>query len=174
MMSHWIYRASKDSITLADSFYRWVAAGFGSGWLPKAPGTWGSLAALFPAWVLLEFIGGISLWCATIVVAIAGCLVCFEVLAKQEDKDPGWIVIDEWAGQWLALVLIFSVGSFDWFWFCMGFVAFRLFDILKPWPVSLAERLGPVWWSIMADDLVAGAMGGGVLVLARLQWGGAI
>ncbi len=165
---------SRGTTTLADTLshtiYRWIAAGFGSGWLPKAPGTWGSIAALIPAWAMLYFCSVTSLWIAAAAVTIVGCAVCFALLPTLADKDPGWIVIDEWAGQWVALALVFGVDSFNWLWFALGFVAFRLFDILKPWPVSWAERAGPAWWSIMADDVVAGFLGGGALAVIRVLW----
>lgn len=147
-------------------FAGWVAAGFGSGWLPKAPGTWGSLAALPPAWMLLELLGAGGLLWATLLVLVIGCMVCAIVLPKMEDQDPGWIVIDEWAGQWLCIAILAAGTGVSWLIFFPAFIAFRLFDIFKPWPVSLAERVGPAWWSIMADDVVAGALGGGLLFVA--------
>lgn len=149
----------------------WVAAGFGSGWLPKAPGTWGSLAALPPAWLLLHFSGSAGLLVASLLAWVIGCLVCASVLPRMTDKDPGWIVIDEWAGQWLCLALIsFRMGD-GVVAFVLAFVAFRALDILKPWPVSLAERVGPPWWSIMADDMLAGLIGGAVIVAGVMMTG---
>jgi len=151
----------------------WVAAGFGSGWLPKAPGTWGSLFSLLPAWLLIEFFGVTALLVATVVVTWLGCAVCARLLPQMSgDHDPGWIVIDEWAGQWLAMVLLADWLP-DGLWLALvAFVAFRLFDIVKPWPISAIERLGPDWWSIMADDLAAGLLGA-LLVMALLVGGGA-
>jgi len=142
------------------SINHWIAAGFGSGWLPKAPGTWGSIASLLPAWFIIEYAGANTLLVASIVVTIIGCLVCYKVLPTLTgDKDPGWIVIDEWAGQWLCLALLVPMLGHNLITMVIAFIAFRLFDIFKPWPVSLAEKLGPPWWSIIADDVVAGLMG---------------
>jgi len=146
------------------TFYHWLAAGFGSGWLPKAPGTWGSLACLLPAWLILTWDGVTGLLLASVIVLIIGCYVCAIVLPTLADKDPGWIVIDEWAGQWLCLALLVPVTGDGPISFLIAFIAFRLFDIFKPWPVSLSERLGPPWWSIMADDVVAGLMGAAVVI----------
>jgi len=152
------------TILVERTFNHWIAAGFGSGWLPKAPGTWGSLAALLPAWLILSWLGVGGLLIASLIVLVIGCYVCAVVLPKMKDKDPGWIVIDEWAGQWLCLGLLIPVIGNGVVSFLVGFVAFRAFDIFKPWPVSLSERLGPPWWSIMADDMVAGLMGAGVVI----------
>ncbi|TLS67987.1 phosphatidylglycerophosphatase A [Mariprofundus erugo] len=155
-------------ITLVKSygFSGWIAAGFGSGWLPKAPGTWGSLAALPPAWLLLDWFGVAGLFWAAILILGLGCGVCAIVLPQLEDQDPGWIVIDEWAGQWLCIAMVAAITGISWVILLPSFIAFRLFDIFKPWPVSWAERVGPAWWSIMADDMVAGALGGGLLFVA--------
>jgi len=146
------------------SFSHFLAAGLGSGWLPKAPGTWGSLAALLPAWFILQGAGVMGLWIASIIVSILGCWICAIVLAQISDKDPGWIVVDEWAGQWLCLALLMPFFDSLVLTFFIAFIAFRLFDIFKPWPISLAEKLGPAWWSIMADDIVAGLIGAGVVI----------
>jgi len=143
----------------------WIAAGFGSGWLPKAPGTWGSLASLPVAWLLMQLFGVAGLFVAALLVTVIGCMACMSVLPRMVEKDPGWIVIDEWAGQWLCLSIVFYTLPASPMLYLAGFIAFRLFDIFKPWPISLAERIGPHWWSIMADDLVAGGIGGLLLLL---------
>jgi len=147
-------------------FNHWLAAGFGSGWLPKAPGTWGSLASLLPAWFILAWMGVAGLLIASGLVFALGCLVCASVLPGMKDKDPGWIVIDEWAGQWLCLGLLIPFIGDGPLSFLIAFLAFRLFDIVKPWPISLSETMGPPWWSIMADDIVAGLMGAAAVMAA--------
>jgi phosphatidylglycerophosphatase A len=158
-------------MTTSDKSLHFIAAGLGSGWLPKAPGTWGSLAALLPAWLMVEQWGIESLFIATGVVTLLGCRVCYHVLPSLSSDDPGWIVIDEWAGQWLATALI---GTFTTLALptvlVSSFILFRLFDVLKPWPISWLERVGPKWWSIMADDIGAGLIGGllGILLLPTL------
>lgn len=147
------------------TIHHWIASGLGSGWLPKAPGTWGSLVSLFPAWLLFEQAGAVALLLASLALLVVGCWSCAAVLLCAPDKDPGWIVVDEWVGQWLcvALVFLFLGGSFVHL--TLSFVLFRCFDIFKPWPVSLFERIGPPWWSIMADDIVAGLMGAAVVLM---------
>ncbi|MBL4775771.1 MAG: phosphatidylglycerophosphatase A [Mariprofundus sp.] len=141
-----------------------IAAGLGSGWLPKAPGTWGSLASLPPAWLIVYWAGATGLLITSLLCLLLGCWVCAAVLPTLSNKDPGWIVIDEWAGQWLCLALLIPFLGSGALTFLLAFIAFRVFDIFKPWPVSLAEKLGPAWWSIMADDVVAGLMGAGLVI----------
>jgi len=150
---------------------RLLAAGFGSGWLPGAPGTWGSLASLPFAAMLLTYAGPGGLMAATLLLLAAGCVACAIVLPELADQDPGWIVIDEWAGQWLCLALIGHVFALSLLNLALAFAAFRLFDILKPFPIRHVEHLGPGWWSIMADDLVAGLMGAGMVVAGLLLAG---
>ncbi len=150
------------------TMHHWLAAGLGSGWLPKAPGTWGSLTSLIPAWFLVEQVGAVALMAASLALLVVGCWSCAAILPRISDKDPGWIVIDEWAGQWLCVALVFLFLGSSFVYLALSFIAFRCFDILKPWPVSLFERIGPSWWSIMADDIVAGLMGAAVVVTGAL------
>lgn len=144
---------------------RFVAAGFGSGWLPRAPGTWGSFVSLLPGWLLLDHFGMAALIAGSLLLLALGCFACYRLLPQLADKDPGWIVIDEWAGQWLCLALVAPVLGSGWLTVVAAFAAFRLFDVSKLWPVSVFERLGPPWWSIMADDMAAGLLGGAVVAV---------
>ena len=145
---------------------RFIAAGFGSGWLPKAPGTWGSLASLPIAWLLLTYTGIEGLAVASLIILALGCFVSAVILPTLESDDPGWIVIDEWAGQWLTLVIIVIIYGLSLLTLLSAFLAFRLFDIFKPFPIRQLEHIGPPWWAIMADDLLAGVMGAIVVVVA--------
>lgn len=162
--------------TLADStlnFLKWVAAGLGSGWLPKAPGTWGSLFALLPAWLILQAWGLNGLWLATLLVTLLGFIVCYfllpELVKLGQSHDPGWIVIDEWAGLWLNIaILLYAFPDVSLaILLPLAFVLFRGFDILKPFPIKKIETWGAHWFSIMHDDLIAGLMGAtlGLLLL---------
>ncbi len=149
-------------------FLKWLAAGLGSGWLPKAPGTWGSLAALVPAWFMLEYFNLTILWWATLLVTLIGFVVCYfllpQLVARGESHDPGWIVIDEWAGQWLCIAILLTVFPHTELGMLLplAFVLFRGFDILKPFPIKTVETWGADWFSIMNDDLVAGLIGAAV------------
>ncbi len=154
---------------------KWLAAGLGSGWLPKAPGTWGSLFALLPAWVILHTWGNQGLWLATLVVSVAGFVICFfllpELVKQGQGHDPGWIVIDEWAGLWLHIAIIQTIYPDVALEVLLGLslVLFRAFDIVKPFPIKTIETWGAHWFSIMNDDLVAGIMGAALgLVLLGL------
>jgi len=154
---------------------KWLASGLGSGWLPKAPGTWGSLFALIPAW-LIEATWGVSgLWLATLMITLFGFFLCAlllpELIKAGQSHDPGWIVIDEWAGLWLNITLLthfFPHASMAVV-LTLSFILFRGFDIFKPFPIKPIEQWGPHWFSIMNDDLMAGLMGA-LLGGAGLLW----
>lgn len=133
---------------------------FGLGRLPKAPGTWGSLGALPFAWALHSYGGMLTLGLALIAICIV-CIPAMEAyLRHQPGDDPGAIVIDEVAGQWLTLLFVPP----DLIYYCLGFVLFRAFDIAKPWPVSWADRQvgGPL--GILLDDLLAGLYGCAIMI----------
>jgi phosphatidylglycerophosphatase A len=134
-----------------------LATWFGSGRLPKAPGTWGTLAALPVAILIAELAGRHALILATLLVAAGGLWASHRYLAAGDraasgDHDPGEVVIDEAAGLWLTLWVL----PFAWPYYLYAFLAFRLFDIAKPWPIRLLERRLPGAWGVMADDLLAG------------------
>jgi phosphatidylglycerophosphatase A len=151
--------------TLSFNTARFIAAGFGSGWLPKAPGTWGSLASLPIAWLLMLYVGIVGLATAALLILALGCFVSALVLPTLESDDPGWIVIDEWAGQWLTIAIVAAFFGLSLLTLVAAFIAFRVFDIFKPFPIRQIEHVGPPWWAIMADDLLAGMMGGLVVVV---------
>lgn len=149
----------------------WVllATWFGSGYLPKAPGTWGSLAALPFAWLILDRFGALALAIASVVVLALGIVAAERFMSLVDDDDPGAVVIDEVAGQWLALIVV----PLDPVWFFFGFCAFRLFDVLKPWPVGALDRGCKGGLGVMIDDIAAGLYALGVLwVMQRLTDGG--
>ena len=104
-------------------------------------------------------------WMAAIAFVAAFALSLWSARPFAGDHaDPGWIVIDEVAGQWLAL----AVCSADrWYWMLGAFLLFRLFDIWKPGLVDRVQRL-PSGWGVMADDLLAGLLAGGLLLLLRI------
>ncbi|MBT6610332.1 MAG: phosphatidylglycerophosphatase A [Rhodospirillaceae bacterium] len=136
-----------------------LATWFGAGYLPKAPGTWGALAALPFAWVIAEWSGGVGLAVAVLIVFGVGLWASVGYLRLGGGEDPGPIVIDEVAGQWLTLVPFAP----DPLLYGLGFVFFRIADIIKPWPVSWADGhvKGPM--GIMLDDVLAGIYAGAAL-----------
>lgn len=142
-----------------------IATWFGVGLLPRAPGTWGSLAALPVGWAI-AYLGGLpALIAATLVVSLAGCWAAERYIRAHGQDDPGDIVVDEVAGQWLTLLpAATDVGLF-----AAGFVLFRIADIFKPWPASWADRRLKGGLGAMIDDLFAGVYAG-LAVLGLRLW----
>ncbi len=149
-----------------------IATFFYAGHLRPAPGTWGSLAALPAAWVV-HLIGGPLLFIFAIAVVFAlGWWATAKETAGKADHDPSEIVIDEVAGQWIALLPV-MIGAAHmgadvtalWPGWITAFVCFRLFDIWKPGPVGWADRRGDAL-GVMLDDVIAGIMAAIVVVAA--------
>ncbi len=140
----------------------WIAAGFGSGLSPVAPGTMGSLAALLP-WFALRDLPWPSYAVAVALAFAIGIWACAWVVKTLRIDDPGFVVWDEFVGQWIALAPLVA-GAFAWWWPAVGFVLFRLFDIVKPWPVSWADRNVKGGFGVMLDDVAAGIYAAIVLV----------
>lgn len=137
---------------------------FGAGRLPKAPGTWGSLAAL-PFAALLTWLGGWpTLLAATVAVFFVGWWAAGRYIALTGRDDPGEVVIDEVAGQWLVLL----PAPPDPILYLAGFALFRLFDITKPWPAGWADRKVKGGLGVMLDDVLAA--GYGLLIMLALIW----
>lgn len=146
---------------------RLLTSAFGLGLLPFAPGTWGSLPLV--AIFVLAAMFAPSVGVAAIIVAAVGLIFSFAcvkfapvVIESTGKKDPGEIVADECGGQAVAILIAMLVNPEMKFVFvtaCAVFVLFRIFDILKPWPVCKLEEL-PAGWGILADDLFAGVYAG--------------
>lgn len=159
---------------------RWIATGFGLGYLRPAPGTWGSAGALV-AGLAIDYVLGFWIFAlATIMATVAGFWACAKELRDRPGADPSEIVIDEIAGQWLTLLFpafaFWNMGLERWAidaypgWIA-AFVFFRLFDIWKPWIIGRADRRGDPA-GVMLDDLWAGVMAGiAVIVTAALAHG---
>ena len=144
-----------------------LATWFGAGLLPKAPGTWGSLAALPVAWFLHQSFGWIGLAICVIVVFAVGIWASNGYTDDLGGEDPGPVVIDEVAGQWLTLLPVAYLAPFspDFFHYGAAFVLFRLADIFKPWPASWADRTIKGGLGIMVDDVFAAVYSGLVVAL---------
>lgn len=150
-----------------------IASGLGSGYAKVAPGTWGTLAAL-PFWLFAQSLFP-SLITAAVLLALVSFIGFFAVnlhllSSASLESDPQWIVIDEWAGVYLALVALPCDGVFsltNMLWVGSAVILFRALDIAKPGPVGWGEAL-PGAWGIMADDLIAGAIAAGVLATIRV------
>lgn len=140
-----------------------IATLIGAGRLKPGPGTWGSLVVL-PAILL----GPWACLALAVLATVAGWAAVRTVLATAPEEDPGWIVVDEAAGMLLALAALPGAG---WTGVALAFLAFRLLDILKPWPVSWADGL-PGATGVMLDDILAGAIAAaGLLLLGALAPG---
>ena len=127
-----------------------ATAGF-SGYLPGAPGTWGSLAAILLWYGLQHFLSVRVIIGLTVVLFFVGVWVSKELTKYDEEEDPGHIVIDELVGQWIPLWFLPVMPVY----ILLAFLLFRIFDIAKPWPVSFFDRI-PGGWGIMLDDIAAG------------------
>ncbi len=136
-----------------------LATWFGVGLLPWMPGTWGSLAALPIAWVIHVTLGWPGLAVAAIAVFAVGVWCAGAAAAAMDRDDPGPVVIDEVAGQWLTLLAVPA----DPLLYAIGFALFRLADIVKPWPVSWADREVGGGLGIMLDDVLAAGYAGAAL-----------
>tara|TARA_R110002096_G_scaffold228558_1_gene417957 strand:+ start:244 stop:732 length:489 start_codon:yes stop_codon:yes gene_type:complete len=149
-----------------------IATFFYVGYLRPAPGTWGSLAALPVAWVLITYTGLYGLIFASAIAYVLGLWATKLQTAGTDNHDPSEIVIDEVVGQWIALLPIASIVSSRgldalalWPGWIVAFALFRLFDITKPWLVGWADRRDDAT-GVMLDDVIAGIFAAlGVLVL---------
>ncbi|MFZ2006485.1 MAG: phosphatidylglycerophosphatase A [Stellaceae bacterium] len=128
-----------------------IATGFGIGLLPKAPGSWASLAALPVGWLIGMKFGPAGLLIAAAIAFIAGWWASAIVAKASGILDPGFVVIDEIAAQ----LLVLAAAPLDWRFYLMAFLLFRLFDIWKPFPVNWLDRTVKGGFGIMLDDVAA-------------------
>lgn len=140
-----------------------LATGLGIGRSPIAPGTVGSLAAAIVAIPIVSLGGAAALGFAAAIATVVGIPVAGAAERAMKTEDPGSIVIDEFAGQWLALL---PAGA-DMSAWVLGFLAFRVFDVWKPGPVGWADRRVGGGLGIMLDDVIAGILAAGVGVVAE-------
>lgn len=137
-----------------------LAFGFGSGLAKKAPGTMGTIAAIPLYYVLIQYFEPAYL-VVLIVVSVSGIWICGKAATEIGVHDHGGIVWDEIAGYLLTMYWV----SFSWQNLIIGFILFRLFDILKPWPISWLDRHVDGGFGIMIDDVLAGLMAAACLVV---------
>lgn len=138
-----------------------VATCCGAGLIGIAPGTWGAIAAWPLHRILMMWAERPLHWGLVAVLAIAGGFAAHAVSDDCEDDDPQCIVIDEFVGCLIALAAAGSSLGTQ----VAAIVLFRVFDILKPWPVSTLEHLRPAGLGIMADDVAAGVISAGLILL---------
>ncbi len=130
-----------------------AAFGFGAGAMPKAPGTWGTLVAI-PLYALMA---DLTLWpylAVTLLLCLVGIWLCHVTAADLKVHDHPGIVWDEIVGYLITMI----AAPEGWLWWLVGFVLFRFFDILKPWPIKVVDRDVGGGFGIMLDDVLAGLM----------------
>ncbi|MCC6597417.1 MAG: phosphatidylglycerophosphatase A [Alphaproteobacteria bacterium] len=137
--------------------YIWLATWFCCGFLKPAPGTWGSAGALPVGLIIYGAAGLPGLGVAIVFISIIGAWAADRFNKASGLHDSGMIVIDEVAGQWIALLPALYIVGFNPLFIGLSFVLFRVFDIFKPWPVSFFDKKVSGGIGVMADDLVAGA-----------------
>jgi phosphatidylglycerophosphatase A len=145
--------------------HKLIATWFGLGLMPRAPGTFGSLGALPFAYLIISYAGLSGLIVAIIAVSLIGWWAADKVGRESGEEDNQIIVVDEVAGQWVALL----VAGLNIKLIIAAFLLFRLFDVIKPWPVSRCEKL-PGATGVMADDIAAGFYA--LLCLVVLRYAG--
>lgn len=141
-----------------------IACGFGSGLSPIAPGTMGSLAALLPAYLYVYYFPGQPWWVTAILLVLSfmlGVWACDRAGQKLGVPDHGGLVWDEFVGQWLVLCLV----PVSLWWWLSAFIAFRLFDIVKPWPIRWFDKHVKGGFGVMLDDVLAAVFAIAVLAV---------
>lgn len=147
-----------------------IATVLGSGNAPRAPGTVGTVAALAIGIPVAWAGGAPALLIGALLAVIAGWWAIRLVTAHDGIHDPGRVVIDELAGLWITLAALAPLGRLgDWHWWLAAFLAFRVFDIAKPFPVGWADRHVRGASGVILDDLIAGVYA--ILLLVALASG---
>ncbi len=141
-----------------------LAFGFGSGLMPKAPGTWGTLMAI-PCYILLQMLSWKMYISLLLCAFIIGIWLCDSVSKDMGVHDHGGIVWDEFVGYWITMAWV----NISWLHIVLGFILFRIFDIWKPYPVSWCDKNISGGLGIMLDDVIAGIYAG-IFLLGMSYW----
>ncbi|MEZ5566238.1 MAG: phosphatidylglycerophosphatase A [Gammaproteobacteria bacterium] len=128
----------------------WLAFGLGTGLLPRAPGTWGSLLAVGIFWLLPPLSLQVQVIGLT-VAFVAGCVICGASARRLGVHDHGGIVLDEIVAMYAVLCFVPRTAA----WTIVAFLLFRFFDIVKPWPIREADHRIGGGLGIMLDDVLA-------------------
>ncbi|OEF23917.1 phosphatidylglycerophosphatase A [Vibrio rumoiensis] len=148
-----------------------LAVGFGSGLSKIVPGTMGTLASL-PFYLLLVQLPVVPYCIVVVFAAILGITICQKTSDDMQVHDHGAIVWDEFVGFWITMSVVPMMGLpiYDWQIIAIGFVLFRIFDMVKPWPISLLDRHVHGGFGIMIDDVLAGIFAAISLWLVVMYW----
>ncbi|GJM06750.1 MAG: phosphatidylglycerophosphatase A [marine bacterium B5-7] len=130
---------------------QFIATGFGSGLMPNAPGTWGTVAAI-PLYLIMYHLPGWLYLLLVVAAFLVGVYLCDEAAKGLGVADDPRIVWDEFVGFWITMI----GAPLDFSHLLLGFLLFRAFDILKPWPISYFDKNIPGGMGIMIDDVFAG------------------
>lgn len=134
----------------------WLATWFGCGLIKHAPGTWGSIGALPVGLAIFNFSGFWAFAIAITLVTLIGYWASEQFEKDTNTHDSKMIVIDEVAGQWIALLPLFALGSMSVLGVLLALVLFRIFDVTKVWPIGIIDQKVPGALGVMGDDIVAG------------------
>lgn len=161
-----------------DKVVYWLGVGLGSGLPKRAPGTWGTVGGLIVAIPLIK-LGFIPFLIITLLASIIGIWICGRTSELMNVHDDPHIVWDEWVGMWITLLPFSFIGfnqlaeidgiKLDWLVILTAFILFRFFDILKPFPISWADKKVAGGLGVMLDDIIAGIMA--VAIMALLGYG---
>jgi phosphatidylglycerophosphatase A len=149
-----------------------LATGFGSGLSPVVPGTMGTLASI-PLFLLLAQLPFPLYVVAVLFSCVIGIKICQVTSDDMGVHDHGSIVWDEFAGFWITMSLVpaLNIPVTEWKWLLTGFILFRFFDMVKPWPIGWLDKRVHGGLGIMIDDIVAGIMAGIALFLVAKYTG---
>lgn len=142
-----------------------LALGFGSGLIKPAPGTWGTLSAVPLYYLLMQFMNSasISYFVVILLSFVVGIYLCGKTATDVGVHDHGAIVWDEIVGFLITMALV----PLSWVNIVAGFVLFRIFDIIKPWPIKLLDKHVHGGFGIMIDDVLAGVFAWILLYLSQ-------
>lgn len=163
--------------SVLDRIVYWLGIGLGSGLPKRAPGTWGTVGGLIVAIPLMR-LGFVPFLIITILASIVGIWICGRTSDLMRVHDDPHIVWDEWAGMWITLLPFAFIGfdqladidgfKLDWIVILVAFILFRVFDILKPFPIGWADKKVSGGLGIMLDDILAGLMA--IMVMAVVSY----
>lgn len=142
-----------------------LAFGLGSGASPYAPGTVGTLAAIIP-YLWLQHLPLTQYLIMLVVTTLVGIWLCDKTSKDIGVHDHGGIVWDEFVGLWITMIM----APAGWEWILIGFILFRIFDILKPWPIGWADSKVSGGLGIMLDDILAGIYAALILQFITFLW----
>lgn len=163
----WVTPYREFARTLLSHPAGWIASGFGAGFAPFAAGTAGTAVAILP-WLLLRELPLPAYAVVVLVCFAVGVWASHWVIRHIDVEDPGVVVWDEFVGFWITM----AAAPAGWQWLLIGFLVFRLFDVLKPWPVWWIDDRVHGGLGAMLDDALAGAYSLlAMLALERVVYG---